>query len=125
MYYTKQAVLYAKTELIGTNPVVSTRFSISLVWRMSRLTWDGTAEPVSRDQILRRERGQGKFRFPSSVDHEQDWQPSPVDPYSAESADHTFTLFDEEISYRHRIPVVCSMRSNQKSALRLSLSLLP
>ena len=31
------------------------------VWRMSRLTRDGTAEPVSRDQILRRyyERGQG------------------------------------------------------------------
>ena len=27
---------------------------------MSRLTRDGTAEPVSRDQILRRERGQGK-----------------------------------------------------------------
>ena len=25
---------------------------------MSRLTRDGTAEPVSRDQILRRERGQ-------------------------------------------------------------------
>ena len=27
--------------------------------KMSRLTRDGTAEPVSRDQILRRERGQG------------------------------------------------------------------
>ena len=32
-------------------------------WRMSGLTRDGTAEPVSRDQILRRERGQGKFIF--------------------------------------------------------------
>ena len=31
---------------------------------MSRLTRDGTAEPVSRDQILRRERGQGRIRFP-------------------------------------------------------------
>ena len=28
---------------------------------MRRLTLDGTAEPVSRDQILRRERGQGIF----------------------------------------------------------------
>ena len=28
---------------------------------MSRLTLDGTAEPVSRDQILRRERGQGNI----------------------------------------------------------------
>ena len=31
---------------------------------MSRLTRDGIAEPVSRDQILRRKRGQGKFIFP-------------------------------------------------------------
>ena len=28
---------------------------------MKRLTQDGTAETVSRDQILRRERGQGNF----------------------------------------------------------------
>ena len=50
---------------------------------MSRLTRDGTAEPVSRDQILRHARGQGNIHFPCSVDHEQDWQPYPVDPYSA------------------------------------------
>ena len=31
---------------------------------MSRLTRDGTAEPVSRDQTLRRERGQGNINFP-------------------------------------------------------------
>ena len=43
---------------------------------MSRLTQDGTAKPVSRDQILRRERGQGKSHFlPCSADHVQDWQP--------------------------------------------------
>ena len=35
----------------------------SLSMDMSRLTPDGTAEPVSRDQILRRVRGQGKFIF--------------------------------------------------------------
>ena len=34
---------------------------------MSRLTRDGTAEPVSRDQILRRERGQGTIHFPCSA----------------------------------------------------------
>ena len=50
------------------NPV-STRFSLSV--EMSRLTRDGTAEPVSRDQIIRRERGQGKKHFPCSGDHEQ------------------------------------------------------
>ena len=46
---------------------------------MSKLTRDGTAEPVSRDQILRRERGQRIIHFPcSAADHEQDWQPCPV-----------------------------------------------
>ena len=50
---------------------------------MSRLTRDGTAESVSRDQTFKRERGQGNIEFPYSADHEQDWQPYPVDPYSA------------------------------------------
>ena len=49
---------------------------------MSRLTRDGTAEPVSRDQILRHERGQGNIHFFCSADHVQDWQPYPVDPYT-------------------------------------------
>ena len=57
---------------------------------MSRLTRDGTAEPVSRDQILRHARGQGNLHFPCSADHEQDWQPYPVDPYSAICDDHTY-----------------------------------
>ena len=57
---------------------------------MSRLTRDGTAEPVSRDQILRRLRGQGDIHFPYSADHEQDWQPYPVDPYSAICDAHTY-----------------------------------
>ena len=35
---------------------------------MSRLTRDGTTKPVSRNQILRRERGQGKVNFLYSVD---------------------------------------------------------
>ena len=34
---------------------------------MSRLTRDGTVEPVSRDQILRRERGQGNINVPCSA----------------------------------------------------------
>ena len=46
---------------------------------MSKLMRDGTAEPVSRDQILRRERGQRIIYFPcSAADHERDWQPCPV-----------------------------------------------
>ena len=57
---------------------------------MSRLARDGTAEPVSRDQIFRHARGQGNIHFPCSADHEQDWQPYPVDPYSAICDDHTY-----------------------------------
>ena len=57
---------------------------------MSRLTRDGTAEPVSRDQILGHARGQGNINFPCSADHEQDWQPYPVDLYSAICDDHTY-----------------------------------
>ena len=52
---------------------------------MSRLTRDGTAETVSRDQILRHERGQGDIDFSCSADHEKDWQHYSVDPYSCYS----------------------------------------
>ena len=45
---------------------------------MSRPTRDGTAEPVSRART-----GTGEIQFPCSADHEQDWQPHPVGPYSA------------------------------------------
>ena len=57
---------------------------------MSRLTRDGTAEPVSRDQILRCERGQGNIYFPYSTDHEQDWQPYPIGSYSCYMCDYTY-----------------------------------
>ena len=39
---------------------------------MSRLTWEGTAEPVSRDQIFRREQGQRNINLSCSAEHEQD-----------------------------------------------------
>ena len=32
----------------------------------------------------------GNVIFPYSADHEQDWQPYPVDPYSALCDDHTY-----------------------------------
>ena len=66
---------------------------------MSRLTRDGTAEPVSRDQILRHARGQGNVHFPCSADHEQDCQPYPVDPYSAICDDHTYILSVSRMSF--------------------------
>ena len=57
---------------------------------MSGLTRNGTAEPVSRDKILRHARGQGNIKFPCTADHEQDWQPYLVDAYSAICDDHTY-----------------------------------
>ena len=37
------------------------------------MTRDGTAELISRDQILGRERGQEQIILPCSADHDQDW----------------------------------------------------
>ena len=41
-----------------------------LSMEMDRVTRGGTAAPVSRDQILRGERGQGNIHFPCSANHE-------------------------------------------------------
>ena len=49
---------------LGRNPVSKHQIQIVGIMEMSRLTRDGTAEPVSRDQILRRARGQGNIIFP-------------------------------------------------------------
>ena len=83
---------------------------------MSRLTRDGTAEPVSRDQILRHARDQGNIVFPCSADHEQDWQPYSVDPYSAICDDHTYIHTSEHPSakgknvqtfrWNHRLQII-------------------
>ena len=72
-----------KTALINRYKLLYNNSIFSLSMEMSRLTRDGTAEPVSRDLILRRAREQGNINFPCSADHEQDWQPYPVDAYSA------------------------------------------
>ena len=68
---------------------------------MSRLTRDGTAEPVSRDQILRHARGQGDIHFPCSADHDQDWQPYPVDPYSSPIYIYMIICDDHTYIYIH------------------------
>ena len=70
---------------------------------MSRPTRDGTAEPVSRDQIFRHERRQGNFIFPCSGDHEQDCQPYSVDPHCAICDDHTYIHI---ISNSEDLPVI-------------------
>ena len=83
---------------------------------MSRLTRDGTAEPVSRDQILRHAQGQGNIHLPCSADHEQDWQPYPVIPYSAICDDytyiHTFYKTKGKLDPQERERYVLCTRSN-------------
>ena len=49
---------------LGRNPVSKHQIQPEYGDDMSRLTRDGTAEPVSRDQILRHARGQGNIIFP-------------------------------------------------------------
>ena len=56
---------------------------------MTRLTRDGPAERISRDQVLRRERGQRTNHFPRLANHEHrigNLAYYTVDPYTAESA---------------------------------------
>ena len=48
---------------------MSTRFSASM--EMSKPRRDRTTEPVSRDQVLMRERGQGNIRFHCPSDLKQ------------------------------------------------------
>ena len=66
---------------------MSTRCSLSVENNQVDVERDDRTCFISWDQILRHEREHGE-NYPRSADHEQDWQPYPIDPYSAESADH-------------------------------------
>ena len=63
---------------IGRNSVA--RHQIQHEYGDEQTERDGLTKPVSRDQILRREREQGNMHFfPVQLDdHEQDWQPRPT-----------------------------------------------
>ena len=66
---------------MGSNSV--SKHQIQLEYGDEQADADGTtAEPVSRYQILRLEREQRNINFLCSADHEKNWQPYPVDPYS-------------------------------------------
>ena len=78
---------------------------------MSRLTRDGTAESVSRDQILRCVRGQGNVDFPCSADHEVDWHLYPVGPYSAICDEYTW-------GWERRLSAVTKKDSTPRTTVR-------
>ena len=73
---------------IGRN--LLSKHQIQPEYRDEQVDADGTAEPVSRNQIFRREQGQGNIIFPCSADHEKNWQPYPVEPSSINSYVSTY-----------------------------------
>ena len=85
---------------------------------MSKLTRDGTAEPVSRNQILRRELGQRIIHFPcSAADHEQDWQPCPV-----VRAIHTnIVLHTHTVVVTHTYIYICLLYNNSEPCTNVHL----
>ena len=89
---------------------------------MSRLTRDGTAGPVSRDQILRHA-GTGEYSFSLFSCHEQDWQPYPVDPYSALFDDHTY--IHTYILYQYSFTSLMKKRNTTTTSTRPNHTLPP
>ena len=84
---------------------------------MNRLMLVGTAEPVSRGQIIRHERGQGNVHFPCSSDNEQDSQPCLVASYSAICDGHAYlhimpgeVLLSQSFIYREFICIIAFYR---------------
>ena len=61
---------------------------------------------LSRQTNFSGANGKGKNAY--SAKNEQDWQPYPVDPYSAESADHTYLPRPHPVVESH----VCSLRKS-------------
>ena len=73
---------------LGRNLV--SKHQIQPEYGKSRLTRDGTAEPSRETKFSGTHGDRGIFICLCSADHEQDWQPYPVDPYSAICDDHTY-----------------------------------
>ena len=66
---------------------ISTRFSLGAGNKRADAGRGGKTRLARSKSHARK--GTGNTYFPCSAGHEQDYQPSSVDPYSAESTDHT------------------------------------
>ena len=66
---------------LGKNPVSKLQIQLEYGDEQADAGRD-YCRPVSRDQVLRRERGQGNIHLSFSAHHVQGWQPYSVDPYS-------------------------------------------
>ena len=79
---------------------MSTRFSQSVEDERAAAGRNGRTCLVRPN--LRCERGQGHIHFSCTADHEQDWQPYPIDPYSAIVCDGHTNIHTSELSIHNR-----------------------
>ena len=76
---------------IGRNPISTTRFSLSMGNEQADAGRDGRTRLARLNSQART--GIRRYIFSCSADHEQDWQPYPVDPYPAILCDnHSYFL---------------------------------
>ena len=83
MYFTSATVVCGRRAYIAPSAVLVYPRSVNTAvdWVCSSIFW----RPNSQART-----GTGEYYFLCSADHEQDWQPYPVDPYSAICDDHTY-----------------------------------
>ena len=83
------------------------RYSVGMFVELHATSWRSTFTQAC--VLLRHARGQGNIFSPLLADHEQDWQPYPVDPYSAICDDHTYNKYTyihvKRILLHHRVKV--------------------
>ena len=94
---------------------------------MNRLTRDGRPNP-SRGTKFSGANNEDReimsifpVHFPCSADHEQDWQPYLVDPYSAICDDHTYILVHYYGSDYQKKNLNASNKPSEQSSKRLIL----
>ena len=71
----------------GETPSVSTRFILGVENEQADAGRDCRTRLTRQNSQART----GTVHFPSSADHEKNWQPYPVDPYSATCGNHPYT----------------------------------
>ena len=104
---------------LGRNPVI--KHQIQPEYGDEQADAGRDCRIISRDQFLRRERGQEIINFPCSADHVQDdWQCYPVDPYSCYMCDHTYIPMGRGkkpctvvIVYRNGAATLCCFRKEK------------
>ena len=67
-----------------------TRFNLSVENEQAGAGRDGRTRFARPNSPAYCKRGQGYVDFPCSADHEQDWQPYPVDLYSTICDEHLY-----------------------------------